>query len=102
MFVKTLYERRFWKPFKGPIIPCGSMTEYHPISAKDHSRLHQCDKKVLLAIFVGYALIAVRVWKGDILEIHARRLSKDPLMQKQSEHCEFPIADGSVTLSGRD
>ena len=27
--VKTLYERRFGEPFKGPIIPFGSMVEHH-------------------------------------------------------------------------
>ena len=32
---KTPYERRFGEPFKGPIIPFGSMVEYHPISAND-------------------------------------------------------------------
>ena len=26
---KTPYERRFWQPFKGPIIPFGSWVEYH-------------------------------------------------------------------------
>ena len=27
-------ERRFGQPFKGPIIPFGSLVEYHPITAK--------------------------------------------------------------------
>ena len=31
----------FWQPFKGPIIPFGSLVEYHPITAKDQSRIHQ-------------------------------------------------------------
>ena len=31
---KTPYERRFGQPFKGPIIPFGSLVAYHPISAK--------------------------------------------------------------------
>ena len=82
VFRKTLCGQRFGEPFKGKITPFGSMTECHPISAKDHSRLHQCDKKILLGIFVGYALIAVKLWKGDILEIHARRL-----------HARFPKTD---------
>ena len=38
---KTPYERRFGMPFNGPVIPFGAMVEYHPISAKDTSRLHQ-------------------------------------------------------------
>ena len=31
---KTPYERRFGKPFGGPVIPFGSLVEYHPITAK--------------------------------------------------------------------
>ena len=34
---KTPYERRFGQPFNGPIIPFGSLVEYHPITAKDQS-----------------------------------------------------------------
>ena len=30
----TQYERRFGQPFKGLIIPFGSLVEYYPISAK--------------------------------------------------------------------
>ena len=45
---KTPYERRFGQPFKGPIIPFGSLVEYYPITAKDdQSRIHQFGKKVL-------------------------------------------------------
>ena len=52
---KTPYERRFGKPFKGLIIPFGSLVEYHPISAKDQSRIHQFGKKVLPGLFFGHA-----------------------------------------------
>ena len=55
---KTPYEGRFGKPFKGPIIPFGSLVEYYPISAKDQSRIHQFGKKVLPGLFLGYALYA--------------------------------------------
>ena len=44
--------------FKGPIIPFGSLVEYHPITAKDQSRIHQFGKKVLPGLFLGYALYA--------------------------------------------
>ena len=64
---KTPYERRFGKPFKGQIIPFGSLVEYYPISAKDQSRIHQFGKKVLPGLFLGYALYAGRIWKGDVL-----------------------------------
>ena len=85
---KTLCERRFGEPVSGPIIPFGSMIEYHPISAKDQSRIHQFGKKVLPGIFLGYVLYAVSIWEGDIMvgdvadleilgasEVHARRLN---------------------------
>ena len=36
---KTPYERRFGQPCKGPIIPFGSLVEYHPITAKDKESL---------------------------------------------------------------
>ena len=55
---KTPYERRFGQPFNGPMIPFGSLVEYHPITAKDQSRIHQFGKKVLPGLFLGYALYA--------------------------------------------
>ena len=64
---KTPYERRFGKPFKGPIIPFGSLVEYHPITAKDQSRIHQFGKKVLPGLFLAYALYAGGIWKGDTM-----------------------------------
>ena len=61
---KTPYERRFGQPSSGPMIPFGSMVEYHPITAKDQSRIRQFGKKVLPGLFLGYALYAGRIWKG--------------------------------------
>ena len=43
------------------------MVEYHPISAKDLSRLNQFGPEVLPGIFLGYALNAERIWKGQIM-----------------------------------
>ena len=60
---KTSYERRFGQPFNGPIIPFGSLVEYHPVTAKDQSRIHQFGKKVLPGLFLGYALHTERIWK---------------------------------------
>ena len=61
---KTPCERRFGRPFKGPIIPCGSLVEYQPMTAKDQSRILQFGKKVLPALFLGYALYAGRNSEG--------------------------------------
>ena len=73
---KTLFERRFGEPFKGPITPVGAMVEYHPISVRDQSRIHQCGKKVLLDIFLGCELTAGGIWKGDILTADLEDLEK--------------------------
>ena len=54
---KTLHERRFGQPCKGPIIPFSSLFECHPITAKGQSRIHQFGKKVLPGLFLGYALV---------------------------------------------
>ena len=44
---KSPYERRFGMPLNGTVIPFGAMVEYHPISAKNTSRLHQFVPKSL-------------------------------------------------------
>ena len=112
---KTPYERRFGQPFKGPIIPFGSVVECHPKTAKDQSRILQFGKKVLLGLFFGYALYAGGIWKGDILvadleeletmdasEIYSKRLNvKEVIFPKQGE-LTFPIADGRIKTPGRD
>ena len=53
-------ERRFGKPCSGPVTPFGAMVEYHPISAKELSRLHQFGPKVLPGIFFDHVLYARR------------------------------------------
>ena len=73
---KTLYDRRFGEPFRGPVVPFGSMVEYHPISMEDQSRIHQFGRKVLPGIFLGYALYAGGIWKGDILVVDIEELEK--------------------------
>ena len=55
---KTPCERRFGVPCRGPVIPFGAMVEYHHISGKDLSRLHQ---------FCPNVLSAGGIWKGDIM-----------------------------------
>ena len=52
LMVRRPMEDVFGQPFKGPIIPFGSLVEYHPITAKDHSIIHQFGKKVLPGLFL--------------------------------------------------
>ena len=106
---KTPYERRFGQPFKGPIIPFGSLVTYYHTASKDQSRIHQFGKKVLPGLFLGYALYAGWIWKGDVLvadlkeletmdasEIYSKRLNaKEVIFPKQGDFI-FPIADGRI------
>ena len=99
---KTPYERRFGQPFRGPIIPFGSLVEYHPTTAKDQSRIHQFGKKVLPGLFLGYALYAGGIWKGDVLvadleeletmdasEIYSKRLNAKEVIFLKKENLFF-------------
>ena len=100
------------KPSNGPNIPFGSLVEYYPISAKDQSRIHQFGKKVLPGLFLGYALYAGGIWKGDILvadleeletmdasEIYSKRLNaKEVIFSKEIGLFIFPVADGRIKL----
>ena len=38
-----------------------------PKTAMDQSRIHQFGQKVLPGLFLGYALHAGGIWKGDVL-----------------------------------
>ena len=89
---------------------------YHPITAKDQSRIHQFGKKVLPGLFLGYALYAGGIWKGDVLvadieeletmvatEIYSKRLNaKEVIFPKENRKFIFPIADGRIKLLGGD
>ena len=64
------------------------------------SRIHQFGKKVLPGLFLGYALYAGGIWKGDIMvadieeletmdasEIYAKRLNaKDVIFHQKMEN----------------
>ena len=113
---KTPCEGRLGEPFKGPMIPFGPIVEHHPTSPKDQARIHQFDKKVLPGIFLGYELIAERIWKGYfdsrpgrfgkvgcIKFFYPRRINaKEVLIRQKDDEFIFPTADGTAKLSGRD
>ena len=88
---------------------------YHPITAKDQSRIHQFGKKVLPGLFLGYALYAGGIWKGDVLiadlqesetmdasEIYSKRLNAKEVMFPKEGEFMFPIADGRTKTPGGD
>ena len=94
---KTPFERLFGQQSNGPIFPFGSLVEYH-LTAKDHSKIHHFVKKVLLEFFLGHALYACGIWKGDVLisdveeletmdasEISSKRLNAKEVIFHQEE-----------------
>ena len=101
---------------KGPIVPFGSLVEYHPLTVKDQSRIHYFGKKVLPGLFLGCALYAGGIWKGDVLvadleeletmdasEIYLKRLNaKEVIFPKEKGDFIFPIADGRINPLGGD
>ena len=99
--------KALWQPFKGPIIPFGSLIEYYPISAKVQSIIHQFGKKVLPGLVSLDTLCTPgRTWKGDILvadieeletmdasEIYSKRLNAKEVI--------FPKEKGEFIFSSR-
>ena len=61
-------KRSFWATIeRDRLFHFGSLVEYHPITAKDQSRIHHFGMKVLPGLFLGYTLYAGGIWKGDVL-----------------------------------
>ena len=113
---KTPYERRFGESFEGPIIPFGSLVEYYPTSAKDQSRIHQFGKKVLSGLFLGYALCAGGIWKGNVPVADISGAGNDGRIGNQLKQTQrkgsnispkngkfiFSVADGRIKFVGGD
>ena len=74
-----------------------SLVEYHPITAKDQSRIHQFGKKVLPGLFFGYALYAGRIWKGDVLIADLEELEDDGRIGNLLEKTQCERGDISQT-----
>ena len=109
---KTPYERRFGQPLKGPIIPFGSLVEYHPTNCEGPV-INPSNWKASLTWIVPRIRFVRgggrRIWKGDVLvadleeletmdasEIYSKRLNaKQVIFPKEGEFI-FPIADGRI------
>ena len=112
---KTPYERRFGKPFKGPIVPFGSLVEYYPISAREQWKSINLERKYYLDCSSNTLCTRGGIWKGDMMvadieeletmdasEIYSKRLNaKEVIFPKQGEFI-FPIADGRIKTPGGD
>ena len=84
---------------------------FHPITAKDQSRIHQFGKKVLPGLFLGYALYAGGIWKGDVLVADLEELetmdaseinAKEVIFPKEKGEFIFPITHEQIKTLGGD
>ena len=91
------YERRFGNHLKDRLFHLVHWLSITLFTAKDQSRIHQFGKKVLPGLFLGCALYAGGIWKGDVLvadleeletmdasEIYSKRLNaKEVIFPKE-------------------
>ena len=55
--IQDLVSRRFGIPFNGPVIPCGAMVEYHPISTEGHIEITSIWSKSLARYFPRFCIV---------------------------------------------
>ena len=102
---KTQYERRFGEPFKGPIIPFGSLVEFSPLESINLER--KCSLESSSAM---YLLYAEGIWKGYILvadleeleEMDASEIHAVVILPKMGQEFIFSVADGTLKPFGGD
>ena len=92
---KTPYERPFGVPFNVPVIPFGAITLFLGKTNLDCISLEQKSCQVYFSV--------MHRTRGDASELHARRLNaKEVSAPMKGEKFIFPIADGTVKISGGD
>ena len=75
--------------------------EYYPITSKDQSRIHQFGKKVLPGLFLGYALYAGGIWKGDVLIADLEELETMDASEIYSKRAQCERGDNFPTEKRR-
>ena len=114
---KTPYERRFGQPFKGPIIPFGSLVEYHPINCERTSQESiNLERKSYLDCSsdmhctrgefgkVTYWSQTLRSWRRwtHRKSTQKRLNAKEVIFTEEKGEFIFPIADGRIKTLGGD
>ena len=102
---KVQADGRCGELFRGPVIPFGSTIKYHPVSAKDSTKLGRqfyLESSWDMHDMKGGFGRLVQLEKLDAPEVHARRLNaKETIMPKEGENFIFPIAGGTVKIVWR-
>ena len=85
--------KAIWRTIQRPIILFGAVVEHCLSSPKDQAIIHQFCQKVSPGIFLGYRLIAGRIWKGEILIAYLEDLEKldasDTCLRTSTMNFEF-------------
>ena len=63
----------------------GSLVEYHPITVKDQSRIHQFWKESLTWIVPRIRFVRGGIWKDDVLVADLEELETNDASEKNSE-----------------
>ena len=77
------------------------MVEYHPISAKDLSRMHQFGLKVLPVVFLGYVLYAGGIWRADIEELEQMDASALQAIRLNAKEVLTPMKGDNFIIPSR-
>ena len=103
---KSPYERRFGMPLNGTVIPFGAMVEYHSISAKNTSRLHQFVPKSLARYLPLLCLVCgrnleCRYWRigGDGCVWNPRQKAQSKGSVNADERWQFHSAQSQMEQS---
>ena len=107
----------FWQPFKGPIIPFGSLVEYHPLSLRRTSQESiNLERKSYLDCSLATLCTRGEFWMGDFLVADLWGVGDDGRIGNLLEktQCErgdishrklkfiFPVEDGRIKTLGGD
>ena len=95
---ETPYERRFGQPFKGTIIPLGSLVEYHPYNCEGSVKNPSFwQRKSCLDCSPDTLLYTGGIWKGDVLIADLEELETDGRIGNLLEKTRCKRGDNSQT-----
>ena len=112
---KTPYERGFGNHLKDLLFHLVHWLSVTLLLRRTSQESINFGKKVSPGKFLGYALYAGGIWKGDVLiadleeletmdasEIYSKRLNAKEVIFPQKGEFTFPIADGRIKTPGED
>ena len=88
---KTSFERRYDRPFTGPLAPFGAKVYVLPTNKDDCKLLHPMGSKTLPGIFAGYHQQVGGQWSGDVYVVPLVYIERNT---QEKPHCRrIPAAN---------